>query len=137
MPTAASPPTASWTDCPRVVSCSTPIGSSGISRPVAKATDNRGGRSLQDGRGPVWSPSVATIGAEADLFTVVVRMRTPSAEDRAQVLDTCRETQQIFSRQPGLVSYSLHRSHGGELVRGCGSRATRCTWSWPGAGRAG
>ena len=59
---------------------------------------------------------MATIRADADLFTVVVRMRTPSAEDRAQVLDTCRETQQIFARQPGFVSYSLHRSHDGELI---------------------
>ncbi len=41
---------------------------------------------------------MASIRTEADLFTVIVRIRTPSTEERAQVLDTCRETQQLFAR---------------------------------------
>jgi heme-degrading monooxygenase HmoA len=59
---------------------------------------------------------VASIRAGADLFTVVVRVRTPSADDRTQVLDICRATQQIFAHQPGFVSSSLHRSHDDEVL---------------------
>ncbi len=59
---------------------------------------------------------MVSIRAGADLFTVVVRIRTPSADDRMQVLDVCRATQQIFARQPGFVSSSLHRSDDGDEV---------------------
>ena len=59
---------------------------------------------------------MASIRAGTDLFTVVVRVRTPSADDRAQVLDICRATQQIFARQPGFVSSSLHGSPDGEEI---------------------
>ncbi|MCY3844921.1 MAG: antibiotic biosynthesis monooxygenase [Acidobacteria bacterium] len=59
---------------------------------------------------------MASIRAGADLFTVVVRVRTPSADDRRQVLDICRATQHIFARQPGFVSSSLHRSHDDDAI---------------------
>ena len=32
------------------------------------------------------------------------------------MLDICRATQQIFARQPGFVSSSLHRSHDDEVI---------------------
>ena len=59
---------------------------------------------------------MASIRAGVDLFTVLVRVRTPAADDRTQVLDICRATQQIFARQPGFVSSSLHRSHDDEVI---------------------
>lgn len=59
---------------------------------------------------------MASIRTGADLFTVVVRVRTPAADDRPQVLDLCRATQQIFARQPGFVSSSLHRSPDDEVI---------------------
>lgn len=64
----------------------------------------------------VQSRPVAIIRAGTDLFTVVVRVRTPSADDRPQVLDICRATQQIFARQPGFVSSSLHLGDDGDEI---------------------
>ena len=59
---------------------------------------------------------MASIRAGTDLFTVVVRVRTPSADDRAQALDICRATQPVFARQPGFVSSSLHVSDDGDEI---------------------